>query len=174
MIAGNRNKINDEERKVMEMDSIDIQILKLLKENARQKASYISKQVNLSVSSVIERIRKMEEKGIIKDYMAVVDHKKLGLDVTALMEVSLEHPKFYDSFTEAVKKSPYIVECYYLTGDYDFCIKICCESSDKLESIHRMLKSINGVSHTTTHFVLKEVKNIFLPDVTEKNVLKTE
>ena len=77
------------------MDAIDYKILKILQKNARETASNISKEIHLSVSAVIERIRKMEETGVIKEYTIIVDEKKTGNEMTALMEVSLEHPKFF-------------------------------------------------------------------------------
>ena len=100
----------------------------------------------MSVSAVLDRIKKMEESGIIKGYTVRVDAKALGNDVTALMEISLEHPRFHDSFTEVIMDHPNILDCYYLTGDYDFVLKISCASSDELERIHRTIKSIPGVS----------------------------
>ncbi len=149
------------------MDIMDYKILNCLKANARNTASDISKEIHLSVSAVLERIRKMEKNEIIKNYTIIVDQKKLGNDMSALMEISLEHPKFYDSFTTAIKHNPNIVSCYYLTGDFDFLVKILCESSDQLEEIHREIKSLEGVSATKTHFVLKDVKNVFslIPDI---------
>jgi Lrp/AsnC family leucine-responsive transcriptional regulator len=151
------------------MDKMDYKILKYLKLNARNKASDISKEIHLSVSAVIERIRKMERNNVIKNYTIIVDQKKLGNDMTALMEVSLEHPKFYESFATAIKNNNNIVSCYYLTGDFDFMLKIFCKSSDHLERIHREIKSLEWVSATKTHFVLKTVKNIFsvIPDINE-------
>lgn len=151
------------------MDKNDYAILEILKQNARVKASYISDQINMSVSSVIERIKKMEKAGIIKGYTTLLNEKTLNLDVSAVMEISLEHSKYYDSFITAIKKHPNIVDCYYLTGDYDFILKICCSSSAELESIHRYVKSLNGVSSTKTHFILKEIKNIYTPDLSQKN-----
>ena len=90
-----------------------------------------------------------------------MDSSKLGNDVIALMEVSLEHPRFYDEFTETVRGIDAVVDCYYLTGDFDFNLKVICASSDELEQIHRKIKSIPGVSATRTHFALKEVKNVY-------------
>ena len=72
------------------MDYLDQQILMKLKENARQSASDISKEIHLSVSTVIDRIRKMESSGVIESYTVITDEKKTGNDVTALMEISLE------------------------------------------------------------------------------------
>ena len=143
------------------MDKLDYRILNILKENGRETASDISKAIHLSVSAVLDRIKKMEEAGIIKGYTVRVDAKALGNDVTALMEISLEHPRFHDSFTEVILEHPNILDCYYLTGDYDFVLKISCSSSDELESIHSSIKSIPGVSATRTHFVLKEIKNVY-------------
>ena len=143
------------------MDKLDYKILNILKENGRETASDISKAIHLSVSAVLDRIKKMEESGIIKGYTVRVDAKALGNDVTALMEISLEHPRFHDSFTEVIMDHPNILDCYYLTGDYDFVLKISCASSDELERIHRTIESIPGVSATRTHFVLKEIKNMY-------------
>lgn len=140
------------------MDQIDYSILNILKQNARETASNISKEVHLSVSSVMNRIRQMEESGVIKGYEVKVDSKKLGFDVTAFMEVSLEHPKYYDSFTQAIINHPNIASCHYFTGKFDFLLHVICTSSDELESVHREVKSIEGVSATETHFVLKNVK----------------
>ena len=124
------------------MDQMDCRILHILKDNGRETASDISKKVHLSVS-------------------AVLDSNAMGNDVTALMEISREHPRYHDSFTEVIMEHPNILDCYYLTGDYDFVLKISCASSDELERIHRTIKSVPGVSATRTHFVLKEIKNTY-------------
>ena len=151
------------------MDKMDYKILECLKSNARNKASAISKEIHLSVSAVLERIHKMEKNDIIKNYTIIVDQKKLGNDMSALMEISLEHPKFDESFITAIKLNTNIISCYYLTGDFDFMIKILCQSSDDLEKIHREIKSLEGVLTTKTHFVLKNIKNIFcvIPDTND-------
>lgn len=143
------------------MDNMDYKILRCLKLNARCKASDISKEINLSVSAVIERIHKMEKNNIITNYTIIVNQKELDHDVSALMEISLEHPKYYESFTKAIELNNNIVSSYYLTGDYDFMLKIICKSSDHLEEIHREIKSLEGVSTTKTHFILKNIKNIY-------------
>lgn len=140
------------------MDSMDRSILECLSENSRQSATEISHKVHLSVAAVIERIRKLENKGVIQQYTIVADQHKIGNDVTALMEISLEHPKYYEEFTKVMNDNPSIAACYYLTGDYDFMIKIHTQSSETLEQLHRIIKSIKGVSATKTYFVLKEIK----------------
>ncbi len=143
------------------MDSIDYKILKILQRNARETASNISKEIHLSVSAVIERLRKLEESRVIQEYTIIVDEKRTGNDMTALMEVSLEHPRYFDQFADAIRHMDTIVSCYYQTGDFDLLLKIACRSSDELEEVHREIMSLEGVSDTRTHVVLKTVKNIY-------------
>ena len=142
------------------MDKLDNQILHELQKNARQTASDISKTIHLSVSTVIERIRKMEKSGIIQSYTVITNDQRLGNDITVLMEVSMEHPRFNDSFIERINEHPNIIACYYLTGEFDFMLKICCRSSEHLEQIHNQIKDCAGVRLTKTHYVLRTVKNI--------------
>ena len=80
---------------------MDRSILRCLSENSRQSATEISQKVHLSVAAVIERIRKLERNGVIVQYTIIVDQPKVGNDVAALMEVSLEHPKYYDEIGRA-------------------------------------------------------------------------
>jgi len=149
------------------MDTLDNKILRALGANARQKASAISQEINLSVSAVIERIHKLEDSGVIVGYTAVLDQKRLGNDISAWMEVSLEHPKHYDTFVARIQKIDNILACHYLTGDFDFMLHVVARSSEALEGIHRRIKKIEGVSATKTHFVLKTVKSntCLLPDI---------
>lgn len=140
------------------MDKIDLEILSYLRENARMKASDISKEINYSVSSVLEHIRKMERNGVIEKYTVLLNDKQLGNDLVAIMEVSLKSPKFYDDFCEIVSKNPNILSCYLLTGEFDFIIKIKTNSSENLEKIHTLIRSFEGVRAVKTHFALKEIK----------------
>lgn len=151
------------------MDSIDMNILELLQQNARQEASAISDGVHLSVSAVIERIRKMEKEGIIKNFTVTLDTKKLGYDITAYVGVTLEHPNFYNGFIEVIREMPSVISCSYITGDFDFMLKVMTDTTDGLEKIHREIKTIQGVMSIKTFFVLSSVKdNINLP----KNVFE--
>lgn len=143
------------------MDQIDYKILKILQKNARETASNISKEIHLSVSAVIERIRKMEDTGLIKDYTIIVEDKKTGNDMIALMEVSLGHPRYSEGFAAAIQDMDEIVSCYYQTGDFDLLLKIACRNSEELDQAHRKVMSLEGVKETRTHVVLKTVKNIY-------------
>ena len=117
------------------MDNIDLQILSILKDNARMKASAIANVVNLSVSAVTERIKKLETSGIIEKYTLMVDQKKIGNDVSAVIEVAIEHPRYIDSFINLVTSIPNIISCYCVTGDYDFILKVIIDSSEGLEHV---------------------------------------
>ena len=112
----------------------------------------------MSVSAVIERIKKLEANGIIKQYTVVLDSKKLGMDITAFISVSMEHPKYNNNFNEFVKTHKQITECHYITGDFDFLLKVNTESTGGLESLLNEIKSAGGVSLTKTLVVLSTVK----------------
>ena len=143
------------------MDNIDYKILRCLKDNARLTASAISEEINLSVSAVIERIRKMESSGVIKGYT---------IEMVAIMEVRLKHPKYYDEFAQLIQTNDSIVACFYMTGDFDFILKIVTDSAAGLDEVYRFVKGYEGVSATETHFVLKTLKDevSVIPEVKEK------
>ena len=143
------------------MDGTDLRILHCLKENARMSASDISARVSMSVSAVIERIRKMEQADIIRQYTIVVDQKNIGNDVTAFVMVSLEHPNYHDKFVETINNNNQVNGCHYMAGDFDFILKIITKSIDKLAENVNEIKGISGVSLTRTMVVLSTIKDDF-------------
>ena len=148
------------------MDNIDINILRCLIKDARMNASQISNTVNLSVSAVIERMKKLENSGLIRGYTALIDERMAGYDVQAMISVRLEHPKFYESFVSEINARHCIAECYHIAGDFDFITKVLAENGQNLEEILADIKSINGVSLTRTTVVLSTNKHevCLLPD----------
>lgn len=140
------------------MDDLDRKILRCLRENARMSASAIGTQVSLSVSAVIERIKKMESSGIIRQYTALIDPACVGRDIHAYISVSLEHPKHNENFSKCVRENQHIDECHYVTGDFDFLVKVATDSTRSLENVLGEIKSIKGVSLTRTLVVLSTVK----------------
>ena len=140
------------------MDSLDYQILCCLKENARENATNISAKISLSTSAVIERIKKLEASGLIQQYTTIIDQSISGRELTAFISVRLEHPKFNESFCEAVDNHNEIVECHYIAGDFDFILKVVTTSGKTLEEILNHIKSTNGVSLTRTSVVLSTSK----------------
>lgn len=141
------------------MDELDRDILQCLQGNSRMRASDIGKKVNLSVSSVIDRIRKLENQGIILRYTAVLDPKKLGNEITMMVGIKIAHPRYYDSFVERVLTNPNVAECQYLTGELDFMLKVTAASPENLEKVHHALTLLEGVDSITSYYVLKTVKN---------------
>ncbi len=141
------------------MDNNDIKILKLLQKNARITASEIGSEINLSVSAVSERLKKLESSGIIKQYTTIINPKYLKKELSAFIFISLERPKFTDRFTEYVNGEEDILECHYLAGDFDYVLKIVTESTFALEKLLNRIKSVQGVQKTRTVVVLSTTKN---------------
>ena len=140
------------------MDETDKKILSCLRENARMSASAIGLRVSLSVSAVIERIKKLEANGIIRQYTTLIDPAYIGRDICAYISVSLEHPKYNEEFSQAIRDNKHIDECHYVTGDFDFLIRVAADSTRSLELVLAEIKSIHGVSLTRTLVVLSTVK----------------
>ena len=140
------------------MDALDYKILACLKENARENATNIGAKINLSTSAVIERIKKLENSGLIEKYTTIINQSALGRDLVAFIYVSLEHPKFYESFVKSVNENDAVSECYYIAGDFDFILKVVTKTGKTLEEILHYIKCINGVSQTRTSVVLSTNK----------------
>ena len=140
------------------MDALDREILNCLEENSREKASVISRKINLSVSAVLERIRKMEQQGIILGYTVHTDKRSLGLGMQAIMEVGLDHATYFDDFAAMVSRIPEIADCDYRNGDFDFLLKLYARDPEDLEKIHNNIKNFKGVGRTRIYTVLKNIK----------------
>lgn len=149
------------------MDKTDYEILACLKENARENATNIGAKINLSTSAVIERIKKFENSGLIKQYTIVINQQMIGGAITAFISVRLEHPKYYENFVELINSHDSIAECYYIAGDFDFILKVITRTGQNLEDILNYIKSIDGVSLTRTSVVLSTNKNeaCMLPEI---------
>ena len=140
------------------MDNLDLKILKALKNNARLTSSAISEEIGLSVSAVIERMKKMENSGLIRGYTVDIDQNIMGNNMVALMEVCLKHPDYYEGFVELVKKNNSIAACYYQTGEFDFVLRIVTDSTEGLDEVYKDVKGYEGVEKTETHIVLRTLK----------------
>ena len=140
------------------MDRIDANILKCLTRDARMNASQISQQVNLSVSAVIERMKKMEASGLIRGYTAVIDERQAGVKVQAMISIRLEHPKYNPEFNRQMCAHESVMECFYITGDFDYIARIGVSSTEELTKVLHDIKQIPGVSLTRTYVVLDNVK----------------
>ncbi len=141
------------------MDDADRRIVDLLQRNARTTQSELAKAVGLSQPAVAERIKKLEERGVIVRYTARVDAAELGVDVTAFIGVGIEHPKFFDAFTRKVKGLDEVLECHRVAGEDSYLLKVKTKNTRTLDRLLvEVLRTIPGVTRTHSTIVLASVK----------------
>ncbi|MFT3843149.1 MAG: Lrp/AsnC family transcriptional regulator [Myxococcaceae bacterium] len=141
------------------MDPIDRRLVELLQEQGRATQLELSKIVGLSQPATAERIKKLEERGVIKGYAAQVDASKLGKDVTAFIGVSIEHPKYFEAFAKRVLSLPSVMECHRVAGNDSYLLKVKTTNTGALdELLVDQLRTIAGVTRTHTTIVLSSVK----------------
>src|SRR4051794_31702725 len=105
-------------------DRQDLEILSIVQADAKTTQSEVAERVGLSVQAVGDRPRKLEGKGVIRRYVAIVDARRLGKDITAFVSVLMEHPQFDASFQQAVARCPEILECHHVVGPYSYLLKV--------------------------------------------------
>lgn len=140
------------------MDSIDMKIVSILQKNARESASSIAKQVGMAVSSVTERIRRLENQGVILQYTAVVDQSKIEGGVAAMMSLKVDL-EYFDELSEELPKAPNVTSFYILTGEYDFMLQINAVSADEFRRVHHNIMSRKGVLQVKTNYILGSKAN---------------
>ncbi|MDD7447257.1 MAG: Lrp/AsnC family transcriptional regulator [Clostridiales bacterium] len=136
------------------MDQIDSVILSCLSKNARMRASEIAELVGMSVSSVGERIRKLERSGVIQQYTVKLDPTKLNRSFQAIIGIQTEHPRYIDYLTEALMDDPNVVECVTLTGDMDFMARVSATSPEHFQQIHHRISQLEGVKGIKSYYIL--------------------
>lgn len=140
-------------------DILDQKILEILISQGRITWAELGNLLGLSAPASADRVRRMEEKGIIKGYTALLNHKSLGYSLMAFVSLSLSHPKYKQKFLEAIKECPEIQECYHTLGCEDYLMKIRCHNTEHLDLfLNENLKSIAGVLKTKTTIILSSVK----------------
>jgi Lrp/AsnC family leucine-responsive transcriptional regulator len=141
------------------MDALDHSILDLLQRDGRATQLEISRTVGLSQPAVAERIRKLEERGVITSYTARVDAKKLGKDITAFIGVTIEHPKYFEGFAKKVAAMPEILEAHRVAGQDSYILKVKTANTRTLDQLLvETLRTIAGVTRTNTTIVLSSIK----------------
>ena len=159
------------------MDSTDKKILEILQGAARVTNVQLAQEVALSPPAVLERVKKLEEKGVIQKYVTLLDEKRVGRGTQAFVSISLElHERTsIEGFTEAVGACPAILECYHLAGEEDYLLKVAVGDIGEYESfLHDTLTRIPGVRKIRTQFVLSTIKkatelSLDRPPTTEQN-----
>ncbi len=147
-------------------DKKDIRILEILEVDGRSTASDIAKEVDLSIPAVGERIKKLTEKGLIKQFSAILDHKQIGLNLTAFVFIISEHSDHYNEFIEKAKETKAIAECHSITGGGSHILKVRVKNSQSLEDFLYEIQNWPGVSRTQSNVVLSTHKETTSEDLT--------
>ncbi len=142
-------------------DKKDLLILRLLQENARMTVKEISEKVHLSTTPVHERIKRMEESGIIKQYATLVDNSRVKKGLTVICYVSLkQHGKNAGiKFIKTINELNEVIECFSISGEFDFMLKVVCEDMNAYYNFHvNKLSEIDNVGHVQSIFVMGIIK----------------
>src|ERR1700693_855276 len=143
----------------MSIDDIDLRILDMLQRNGKLSQAKIAGAVGLTTPSVNERIKKMERHGMIKGFVALLDHDKMGFPRTAYVDVALEHPRFEKGFIDDLERLLDVQECHYLAGEYAYRLKVkAADPATLADFLQRRLLPIKGVTRTRTEISLSSKK----------------
>jgi len=139
------------------LDQVDVQILSLLQADGRITNADLAKSVGLSPPSVLQRVRALEKAGLIRGYHAILDSERLGLKITAwaMITLSLHQEQPIERFRRAIQDIPEVMECYHVSGDFDFMLKILVKDMRSYEVLIReKLSKIKGIQQIKTSFAL--------------------
>jgi DNA-binding Lrp family transcriptional regulator len=145
----------------MKLDRYDKSILQVLQVEGRISNSALAERVNLSESACLRRMRALEESGLIEGYIALINQHKAGCPVNVFVNITLERQDETDlrKFEEAVRKIPEVMECYLMTGDYDYVLRVVVADTADFERLHsRFLTRLPGVARVHSSFALRTVQ----------------
>ena len=149
------------------LDSTDLRILKTLQIKGRISNVELADEINLSPSACHRRIQRIEEGAFIKDYVALLDPRKVGVPTTVFVEITLtaQADDILDAFEQAVSKIPDVLECHLMAGSADYILKVVAEDTEDYSRIHRQhLTRLPGVAQMQSSFALRTVfKTTSLP-----------
>ncbi|MFQ5569205.1 MAG: Lrp/AsnC family transcriptional regulator [Rhodothermales bacterium] len=140
------------------IDHIDAKILRLLQANGRMKRNAIAEEVGLSVPSVSERMRKLEERGVLVGFHAVLNPKRLHIDITTFIRVKVDSSQQYGNFVSRACELDEVLEVHSITGQGSHILKVRTCNTTTLERLLSRIQSWPGVSGTTTSIVLSTFK----------------
>jgi len=148
----------------MKLDTIDLKILAELQKSGRESASNIAENIEVSVPTITERMKKLQEGGVILGFQAVLNPSDLGLDVSAIITVISGSSQYYKEVTVEAKKTNEVVQCFSTTGNGSHTLLVTTKNSNTLEELLRKIQSWPGVTRTETQIILSSYKNgIVLP-----------
>jgi len=137
-----------------ELDDIDLHLLDLIQEDCRTSLVRLGEQVGLSAPAVLERMKKLEAARVVTGYRALVDGRRVGLDITAFIGVIISHPTLIGDFERQIVALPDVLECHHVTGEYTLLLKIKTRNTSSLEQLISQIRSLDGVGRTETMVVL--------------------
>ncbi len=146
----------------MTFDTIDKKLIQLLQEDSKQTNKALSNKLNLSVTAVYERIKKLENQGVINKYVALVNKEKVAKSFVAFCHVKLtQHSQNYViEFEKEVADLQEVLECYHISGDYDYLLKVLVKDMEAFrEFMVNRLTKINHIGSTHSMFMINEVKH---------------
>lgn len=145
----------------MKLDKIDLKILRELQVNSKITNIELSKKIGLSAAPTLGRVQKLENSGLIKSYHAKINTKKMGLGITAIIQISLvkQISKLVDEFIEQIIDIDEIVECFQLTGKFDYQIKVMVKDINSFETfLAKKLTKFDCIDHIHTSIILSSIK----------------
>ncbi len=143
------------------LDKKDLEILKLLQTNARMTIKDISTKVHLSTTPIHERIKRMEENGVIKQYATLLDHEKIkkGLMVICFISLKQHNKSVGVKFIKTINELNEVIECFSISGDFDFMLKVVCADMNAYYDFHvNKLSQIENMGHIQSTFVMGIIK----------------
>lgn len=144
----------------MELDRYDRAILKLLQQDARITNTSLAEKVSLSESACLRRVRALEESGLIEGYTAILNQQKAGYPVNVFVNITLDRQAQpgLDAFESAVRKLPEVMECYLMTGNYDYLLRVVVADIADFERLHNQhLTRLPSVAHVHSSFAVRAV-----------------
>ena len=148
-------------RKEAKLDATDRRLLEIVQQDARLSNLELAQRVHLSPSACLRRIKSLEERGIIAQYVALLDSKAIGRHGTSYTIVNLEKltRATMETFEQAIRDLPQIHDCFYVAGTNDFLLRFTYRDAEELEQIHsQVLSSLPGVTRSNSMLVLRTVK----------------
>jgi DNA-binding Lrp family transcriptional regulator len=144
-----------------EISDLDQQIIKEMQRDGRISISELAKSVNLSVPATHVHVKKLEKEGYIRRYTAVVDYEKLGYDLKCFLQVTLQWHQTpqLEAVMSATGEMPEVLECYKVTGEFDFLLKVILRNHRELDQFINKIGRIPGVARINTHIVVDEIKS---------------
>lgn len=147
--------------KSMILDAVDKALLRALQKDGRLSNVELARRINLSPPATLARTKRLEKDGYIRQYTAVVDSDKAGYDLLCFIHISLQMHQVtqVESFREATRRMPEVLECHHITGEYDYLLKVVLKNRKDLEKfVVDKITPIPGVARIHTSLVLVEVK----------------